>query len=204
MRYKILDHNIGYVRVSQFQENTAKDVNSAIQKLRDQLMRGLILDLRNNPGGLLTASIAVADLFLEPNKLIVYLKTREGRKDDYVSKSKDILAGAPMIVLVNRGTASGAEIVTVALQDWSRATVTGTPTFGRGTVQTILPLGDGSGLRLTTARYYSPKGRAIEQEKIQPEIVIEEKEEGDAPLALAIEKLTEKLKGLRAEANFER
>ena len=202
VRYKILDHNIGYVRVSQFQENTAKDVNSAVQKFRDQPIRGLILDLRNNPGGLLTASIAVAELFLEPSKLIVTLKTREGRKDDYVSKSKDIFAGAPIIVLVNRGTASGAEIVAGALQDWDRATVIGTPTFGRGTVQTILPLSDGSGLRLPTARYYSPKGKAIEREKIQPEIVIEEKEEVDAPLSFAIEKLTEKLKGLKAEAKI--
>src|SRR5207237_10457472 len=141
---------------------TAKDVSAALRKLREQKMQSLILDLRNNPGGLLASAVEVSEQFVGPNRLIVYIKTREGRKDDYVSHNKEQQSDDyPIIVLVNEGSASASEIVAGALQDWGRAVVVGVQTFGKGSVQTILPLGDGSGLRLTTATYYTPKGRSI-------------------------------------------
>jgi carboxyl-terminal processing protease len=175
VRFKMLDGNIGYVRLTQFQDQTAKDVTAAIRKLREQRMQALILDLRNNPGGLLTSAVEVSEQFVGLNRLIVYIKTREGRKDDYVSHVKDQPDDYPVIVLVNEGSASASEIVAGALQDWGRAVVVGMHTFGKGSVQTILPLGDGSGLRLTTAKYYTPKGRSIHGVGIAPDIVVKGK-----------------------------
>src|SRR5947208_6093410 len=172
VRSKVLDGNIGYIRVTQFQDQTAKDVSAALHKLREQKMQSLILDLRNNPGGLLTSAVEVSEQFVGQNRLIVYIKTREGRKDDYVSHNKEQPDDYPIIVLANEGSASASEIVAGALQDWGRAVVVGVQTFGKGSVQTILPLGDGSGLRLTTAKYYTPKGRSIHGVGIAPDIVV--------------------------------
>jgi len=172
VRSKVLEENIGYVRITQFQEQTDKDLIKALRKLREQKVQSLILDLRNNPGGLLTSAVEVAEEFVEPGKLIVYIKGRDGKKDEYVSNGKDLWLNEPMFVLVNEGSASASEIVSGALQDWGRAVVLGTTTFGKGSVQTILPLSDGSGLRLTTAKYYTPKGRSIQNTGITPDIVV--------------------------------
>ena len=172
VKSKVLDNNIAYVRLTQFQESTARDLSRALKQFREQKLSSTILDLRNNPGGLLTSSVEVSEQFVGPGKLIVYIKGREGRKDEYVSRAKDQLEEYPMIVLVNEGSASASEIVAGALQDWGRAVVIGTTTFGKGSVQTILPLSDGSGLRLTTAQYYTPKGRSIQTTGITPDIVV--------------------------------
>lgn len=182
VRFKMLDGNIGYVRLTQFQDQTAKDMVAAIRKLREQKMQALILDLRNNPGGLLTSAVEVSEQFVGLNRLVVYIKTREGRKDDYVSHIKDQPDDYPVIVLVNEGSASASEIVAGALQDWGRAVVVGMQTFGKGSVQTILPLGDGSGLRLTTAKYYTPKGRSIHGVGIAPDIVVKGKSTATPPV----------------------
>lgn len=171
VKSKVID-NLGYVRLTQFQEATGKDLSRAIRQFRDQKVQGTILDLRNNPGGLLTAAVDVSEQFLPGGKLVVYTKSREGKKDEWVSKSRDQMEDLPMIVLVNEGSASASEIVAGALQDWGRAVIIGTTSFGKGSVQTILPLGDGSGLRLTTAKYYTPKGRSIQSTGITPDIVV--------------------------------
>jgi carboxyl-terminal processing protease len=175
VRFKMLEGNIGYIRLTQFQEQSAKDVANALRKLQEQKMQSLILDLRNDPGGLLNSAVEVSEQFLGLNRLIVYIKTREGRKDDYIAHIKEQPEDYPIIVLVNEGSASASEIVAGALQDWGRAVVVGVQTFGKGSVQTILPLGDGSGLRLTTAKYYTPKGRSIHGVGITPDIVVKGK-----------------------------
>lgn len=172
VRSKVLEGSIGYIRITQFQEQTVNDLTKGLKKLREQKVRSLILDLRNNPGGLLTSGVEVTEKFIEPGKLIVYIKGRDGKKDEYVSNSKDPWINEPMFVLVNEGSASASEIVSGALQDWGRAVILGTPTFGKGSVQTILPLSDGSGLRLTTAKYYTPKGKSIQNTGINPDIVV--------------------------------
>jgi carboxyl-terminal processing protease len=185
VKSKLLEGNIAYVRLTQFQEQSGKDLAKALKQLRDQKAQSTILDLRNNPGGLLTTAVEVSEQFVAPGKLIVYVKSRDGRKDEYVSRVKDQPEDYPMIVLVNEGSASASEIVAGALQDWGRAVVIGNQTFGKGSVQTILPLQDGSGLRLTTAKYYTPKGRSIQSTGITPDIVVKAKA---APVAKAGEK----------------
>jgi carboxyl-terminal processing protease len=171
VKSKLID-NLGYVRLTQFQEASGRDLAKAIKQFREQKVQGTILDLRNNPGGLLTAAVDVSEQFLPNGKLVVYTKSREGKKDEWFAKSKDQLEDLPVIILVNEGSASASEIVAGALQDWGRAVIVGTTSFGKGSVQTILPLGDGSGLRLTTAKYYTPKGRSIQSTGITPDIVV--------------------------------
>jgi len=168
---KIIE-NLGYVKLTQFQEATGKDLGKAIKHFKEQKVQGAIIDLRNNPGGLLTAAVDVSEQFLPSGKLIVYTKSRDGKKDEWFAKSKDQLEDLPVIVLVNEGSASASEIVAGALQDWGRALIVGATSFGKGSVQTILALGDGSGLRLTTAKYYTPKGRTIQSTGITPDIVV--------------------------------
>ncbi|HET9963326.1 MAG TPA: S41 family peptidase [Nitrospiraceae bacterium] len=172
VKYKVIDNTIGYIRLTQFQEATGKDLSRALKQFKEQKVQGTILDLRNNPGGLLTAAVDVSEQFVGNGKLIVYTKGREGKKDEWFSKTKETLEDSPMIVLVNEGSASASEIVAGALQDWGRAVIVGSTSFGKGSVQTILPLGDGSGLRLTTAKYYTPKGRSIQSTGITPDIVV--------------------------------
>jgi carboxyl-terminal processing protease len=171
VKSKVLD-NIGYVRLTQFQESTGRDLNKVLKQFKEQKLQSTILDLRNNPGGLLTAAVEVSEQFLPGGKLVVYTKGRESKKDEWISKGKDQMDDSPMIILVNEGSASASEIVAGALQDWGRAVIVGTTSFGKGSVQTILPLGDGSGLRLTTAKYYTPKGRSIQSTGISPDIVV--------------------------------
>lgn len=172
VRSKVLEGNIAYVRLTQFQESTGKDLSRVLKQFREQKLQSTILDLRNNPGGLLTSAVEVSEQFVAPGKLIVYIKGRDGRKDEYLSRMKEPQEESPMIILVNEGSASASEIVAGALQDWGRAVIIGTTTFGKGSVQTILPLADGSGLRLTTAKYYTPKGRSIQSTGITPDIVV--------------------------------
>jgi carboxyl-terminal processing protease len=171
VKSKVLD-NIGYVRLTQFQESTGRDLSKVLKQFKEQKLQSTILDLRNNPGGLLTAAVEVSEQFLPGGKLVVYTKGRESKKDEWVAKGKDQMEDSPMIVLVNEGSASASEIVAGALQDYGRAVIVGTTSFGKGSVQTILPLGDGSGLRLTTAKYYTPKGRSIQSTGITPDIVV--------------------------------
>jgi carboxyl-terminal processing protease len=171
VKSKVLD-NIGYVRLTQFQESTGRDLSKVLKQFKDQKLQSTILDLRNNPGGLLTSAVEVSEQFLPGGKLVVYTKGRESKKDEWIAKGKDQMDDSPMIILVNEGSASASEIVAGALQDYGRAVIVGTTSFGKGSVQTILPLGDGSGLRLTTAKYYTPKGRSIQSTGITPDIVV--------------------------------
>ena len=174
VRSHLLAPDIGYVRISSFQSKTDEDLASALEKIEDgRVLKGLILDVRNNPGGLLTQAIKVSDLFLDSG-LIVSTKGRNDSQDMEVPANKnENPRNYPIIVLVNGGSASAAEIVAGALQDNKRALVLGTKTFGKGSVQTILPLSDGSGLRLTTAKYYTPSGKSIQLSGITPDIKVE-------------------------------
>ena len=171
VRHFFLTPDVGYVRVSTFQSKTVKDLSIALDRLeKGRDLKGLILDLRNNPGGLLSQAIGVADLFLDSG-LIVSTQGRNSSQDIRESAKKNKKARLyPIIVLVNGGSASASEIVAGALQDNKRALTLGTKTFGKGSVQTILPLSDGSGLRLTTAKYYTPSGRSIQASGITPDI----------------------------------
>jgi carboxyl-terminal processing protease len=175
VRWKKLPDDIGYVRLRSFQKSTTDELEEALHDLEEQNIRALVLDLRNNPGGLLEQAIAVSDEFLEGGKLIVYTKGRlAGQNMKGYSKNDRAHLDYPMVILVNGGSASASEIVAGALQDLGRATVIGTQSFGKGSVQTIIPLSDGSGLRLTTAKYYTPSGREINGKGIAPDIIIEE------------------------------
>jgi len=173
VKYKILEDGIGYVKITQFQEQTANDLSNALAKLNDDNKVGsLILDLRNNPGGLLNSAVDVSSQFLPAGKLVVYIKDRTGEKTEYKSGgNKPFYEKATMVVLVNQGSASASEIVAGALKDWHRAVILGVQTFGKGSVQSVVPLSDGSGLRLTTARYYTPNGISIQSTGIAPDIV---------------------------------
>ncbi len=172
VKSRLLEPGIGYIHLSQFQEHTARDLSSAISKLLSTDMHSLVLDLRNNPGGLLNSAKEVSEQFLENGQLIVSIKARDGKEDEYIASRSSRLGKMPIIVLVNEGSASASEIVAGALQDWKRAVVVGTTTFGKGSVQTILPLSDGSAVRLTTAKYYTPSGRSIQNTGIDPDIIV--------------------------------
>ena len=173
VRNNLLENGYGYVKIVSFQEGTEADLHSALENLQKQgKLRGLVLDLRNNPGGLLDQAVKVSDEFLEKG-LIVYTDGRvENQKMRFEATQKKNFNNYPMVVLVNGGSASASEIVAGALQDHNRALILGTQTFGKGSVQTIIPLDDGSGLRLTTARYYTPSGRSIQAKGIVPDIVV--------------------------------
>ncbi len=173
VRTSDLGEGIGYVRLISFQERTSRDLQEELKALREKGMRGLVLDLRNNPGGLLTQAVQIADLFLEKGKLIVYTEGRAKSQNLSFVDQHDNPQDFPMVVLVNKGSASASEIVAGALQDHQRAVVVGTQTFGKGTVQTVIPLNDGSGLRLTTAKYFTPNKRAIDGAGLTPDIVVE-------------------------------
>ena len=171
-----LEPGIEYIRLRQFQEQTAADLEATLEKdVKEGKVQGLILDLRNNPGGLLTSSVEVAEKFIEAGKLVVYTEGRVRNQNmRFQANAKRIFSDFPIVVLVNQGSASASEIVAGALQDWGRAIVLGTQTFGKGSVQTIIPLTDGSGLRLTTAKYFTPKGRSIHGKGITPDILVEQ------------------------------
>jgi carboxyl-terminal processing protease len=174
VRWTKLQDDIGYIRLRSFHKTTAEELEEALQDLEEQQIRGLVLDLRNNPGGLLEQAIAVSDIFLEGGKLIVYTKGRLASQNmKGFSKTEGMHVHYPLTILINGGSASASEIVAGALQDLGRATVIGTKSFGKGSVQTIIPLSDGSGLRLTTAKYYTPKGGEIHGKGITPDVVVE-------------------------------
>ncbi|HDL21401.1 MAG TPA: S41 family peptidase [Nitrospirae bacterium] len=172
VKYKVLGDGIGYVKISQFQEKTADELAVALKKLDSKKIKSLILDLRNNPGGLLNSAVEVSGEFLPQNKLVVYIKGRVGKKQEYYTKGKRAHYNYPMIILVNQGSASASEIVSGAMKDWDRAVILGMPTFGKGSVQSVIPLSDGSALRLTTAKYYTPKGTSIQNTGIKPDIEV--------------------------------
>ncbi len=176
VRSRVLEEGYGYVRLAQFQERSAQDLQTVLEELSSKNggIKGLVLDLRNNPGGLLTQAVRVTDLFLNSGLLIVYTEGRlDNQKQKYIARKGGSWTEFPLVVLVNGGSASASEIVAGALQDHKRAVILGTKTFGKGSVQTILPLDDHSALRLTTARYFTPKGRSIQATGIIPDIVME-------------------------------
>lgn len=183
VKAKTLEDGFGYVRITQFQERTAADLERALSVLRKEnggTLKGVVLDLRNNPGGLLDQAVEVADLFVDEG-LIVYTKGREADAQmEFKARRGGTEPAYPMVVLINGGSASASEIVAGALQDHGRAVILGTQSFGKGSVQTILPLGDDSGLRLTTARYYTPKGTSIQARGILPDIEVQQAEVKEA------------------------
>ncbi len=177
VRQRLIDENYGYVRISSFQSKTAKSMLKIIGKLEAESkggLKGIVLDLRNNPGGLLDAAVDVSDAFLDEG-LVVYTEGRsENSKIEYRSKSGDVLSGVPIVVLVNNGSASASEIVAGALQDRGRAIIMGDKTFGKGSVQTVLPMTEDSAVKLTTALYYTPSGRSIQAEGIVPDVELDQ------------------------------
>ena len=193
VKFKLIDSGYGYVRVTQFQEHTGDLLVESLQKLyKDNKapLKGLILDLRNDPGGLLNGAVAVTAAFVKPDSLVVYTdgRTEDAKmrltasrehylrpmQMDYLKNLPEGVKQVPMVVLVNSGSASASEIVAGALQDHKRAVVMGTRTFGKGSVQTILPIGNGTAIKLTTARYFTPNGRSIQAKGIEPDIVVED------------------------------
>ena len=177
IKFKTLDDGYGYVRIAQFQEKTDEDLLKALVALKAEnagSLKGLILDMRNDPGGLLDQAVRVAEHFIAEGELLVYT---EGRDQDskmrFTSRKGKKEIGYPMVVLINGGSASASEIVAGALQDHNRAVILGTQSFGKGSVQTIIPLSEDSGLRLTTAKYFTPKGRSIQAKGITPDIIVE-------------------------------
>ncbi len=173
VKNKLLEPGYGYLRITSFQSRTGEQMRKAIAEMQEEGgLKGLILDLRNNPGGVLNAAVAVSDAFLDKG-LIVYTDGRiEEAKMKFEATPGDLLPGVPMVVLINAGSASASEIVAGALQDHKRAILMGQKTFGKGSVQTILPLSNGGAIKLTTARYYTPSGRSIQAEGIVPDIVL--------------------------------
>jgi len=185
VRYEILEKQYGYIRVTQFQEKTDNEFEKAMKALEEEnkgSIKGLILDLRNNPGGLLDQAVKVTDRFIESGLIVSVEGRREDQKIKSYARHEGTISPYPLIVLINGGSASGAEIVAGAIQDHGRGILVGTQSFGKGSVQTIFPLKDGSGLRLTTARYFTPNGRSIQAKGIVPDIIVK-------PLPLEEEKV---------------
>ncbi|MDH4215587.1 MAG: S41 family peptidase [Gallionella sp.] len=194
VKSKLLEPGYGFVRVTQFQEQTSESLATALTNLvkqNDGSLKGLVLDLRNDPGGLLTGAVGVSAAFLPRDALVVYTEGRTADakmrltaspenylrgngKDDYIKTIPDSIKSVPLVVLVNSGSASASEIVAGALQDHKRGVIMGTQTFGKGSVQTILPLGNNTAIKLTTARYYTPGGRSIQAKGIVPDILVED------------------------------
>ena len=175
VRSRVESEDIGYVRITSFNEQAGPDLEKAVAKLKEEAkLRGLVLDLRNNPGGLLDQSVAVADAFLESGEIVSTRPRRPDESQRFNAKEGDIAKGIPIVVLVNRGSASASEIVAGALQDHRRAIIMGTKTFGKGSVQTVIPLGPHGAIRLTTADYYTPAGRSIQAKGIDPNIVVDQ------------------------------
>lgn len=187
VKSKVFDDHIGYIRISAFQERTGDDLKKILREIESKThpLKGIVLDMRNNPGGLLHQSVEVSDAFLKSGSIVSTRGRAKSMESQTAAKDNGDEPTCPMVVLVNEGTASAAEIVSGALQDNGRAVIIGTQTFGKGSVQTIIPLEDGAALKLTTARYYTPKGRSIQAEGITPDIVVkrtrpaDEKEDAD-------------------------
>ena len=173
VKHRLLEKNYGYLRISSFQSGTGSGLNEAINDLKKEnegQLKGLVLDLRNNPGGVLNAAVEVSDAFLDSG-LIVFTEGRiKNSEMRFNAASGDTLNGAPIVVLINGGSASASEIVAGALQDHKRAIIMGEKSFGKGSVQTILPTSNGAAIKLTTARYFTPSGRSIQAEGIEPDV----------------------------------
>jgi carboxyl-terminal processing protease len=174
VKSKIFDKHIGYIRLTAFQERTTEDLKKAVQEIGEKAdpLKGIILDLRNNPGGLLIQAVEVSDVFMKSGTIVSTRGKTKNMESKSLARNDGNEPTCPMVVLVNEGTASAAEIVSGALQDNGRALIIGTQTFGKGSVQTIIPLEDGSALKLTTAKYYTPSGRSIQAEGITPDIKV--------------------------------
>jgi len=171
-----VEGELGYVRITSFTEQTESGLKNAIDRIRQQAgnkLKGLVLDMRNNPGGLLDQAIAVSDAFLDKGEIVSTRGRRNDEAQRFNAKPGDLLNGLPIVVLINGGSASASEIVAGALQDHRRAILLGTRSFGKGSVQTIIPMGNQGAIRLTTARYYTPSGRSIQAQGIDPDIVVE-------------------------------
>ena len=175
VRSRLIEPGYGYVRIAQFQNKTPQDLRAAVKRLADESagdLLGLVVDLRNNPGGVLGASVDVADEFLDQG-LIVYTEGRDAKAETrFMADDGDILDGAPLVVLINRGSASAAEVVAGALQDHGRATLVGTKSYGKGSVQSVLEIEGKRAIKLTTAHYYTPSGRSIQASGIDPDITV--------------------------------
>ncbi len=191
VKRRVLDDDYGYLRISQFQVNTGPDLINAMTKLNEKNdIKGYVLDLRNNPGGVLQAAVEVSDAFLTDG-VVVYTKGRLKQAElSYSATKSDPSAGVPLVVLVNGGSASASEIVAGALQDHKRAVVMGTQSFGKGSVQTVLPLANDRALKLTTARYYTPNGRSIQAEGIVPDMIVAI---GPLPMMAAVSNQTKEI-----------
>ena len=190
-----IERKIGYLRITAFNEQTQKGLEEAILNINDELNNkpmGYIVDLRNNPGGLLDTAISVTDTFLKRGEIVSTRSRNENEIDRKSAKKKDLVNGLPIVVLINDGSASASEIVAGALQDHGRAIILGTKSFGKGSVQTIIPMRDNNAMRLTTARYYTPSGKSIQGTGINPDIIVEQSK---------IERLDNKLK-TRSESNL--
>lgn len=178
---RILEEGIAYIRLVEFREDTVRDLDVELERLEKEGMRSLILDLRNNPGGLLDEAVNVAEDFIEPGKIIVFTRGRqENQNIEFKARGRNPRLDLPMVVLINEGSASGSEIVAGCMQDHQRALIVGEKSFGKGSVQTVIPLSDGSALRLTTSKYFTPKGSVIHEKGVTPDIEVK-------PLVLAIE-----------------
>ncbi|MDD5060272.1 MAG: S41 family peptidase [Candidatus Omnitrophica bacterium] len=176
----ILESGVGYIRLTEFRENSTQELNNALSNLSKQGVKALIIDLRNNPGGLLDEAVKVTSRFLERNKLVAYTEGRQKDKElKFYADSRNPILDMPLAVLINEGSASGSEIVAGALQDYKRAIIIGTKSFGKGSVQTVIPLSDGSALRLTTSHYFTPSGKIIHGKGVVPdiEVILKERDE---------------------------
>ncbi len=199
----MLDKSVGYIKLTDFSEKTKKDLSDALAKLEKQGMNSLILDLRNNPGGLLVSAVQAASEFIPSGQMVVYTKGRAKHQDvEYRAEGKTDFKHIPMIVMINGGSASASEILAGAIQDHKRGIILGTTSFGKGLVQTVIPLRDGSALRLTTARYYTPAGRMINEKGITPDVVVKpeppEKEKPVDKEVLKEEQIFQKLENKKA------
>tara|TARA_S200000501_G_C20837748_1_gene750169 strand:- start:114 stop:1415 length:1302 start_codon:yes stop_codon:yes gene_type:complete len=177
VKHEIIDDEYGYIRISSFQNKTGKNLYDAISKLNEKTkdnIKGFVIDMRNNPGGVLGAAVDVSDAFIKGKKKLVFTKGKKANAvDEYFSNNTDLAEGKPIVVLINGGSASASEIVAGALQDHKRAIIMGTQSFGKGSVQTILPITSKTAVKITTARYYTPNGRSIQAKGITPDIVVE-------------------------------
>jgi len=218
VRHEMLEPGFGYVKISNFSETTGRDLNKAVAALKKENggpLQGLVLDLRNNPGGVLEAAVSVSDAFLEEGVIVTANgRTRES-KFEMDATPGDLIDGAKLTVLVNNGSASASEIVAGALKDHGRATLVGRTTFGKGSVQTVMPLSDGRAIKLTTSRYYTPSGASIHEKGITPDVVLEREAEAtaanetpapvlapDAPLALRDSEVGIALTQLKADGTI--
>jgi len=206
----VLEDSIGYLKIAEFREKTAADLDKALADLKSKKIKGLIIDVRNNPGGLLYTAIEVSSRFLADGKTVVSTKTRGEEEKVYTSKNAPVkILDVPIVVLVNKGSASASEILSAALRENKRAVLVGETTFGKGSVQTIIPLSDGSALRLTTALYYTPNGTSIHEKGVKPDIEVlssgktEDEEAGSKKEEAVFEKVKQAQEEIKAEERFD-